>query len=42
MGNGPSNYEAMAHAYTIALLFTCSKVSMVCCVVGVLIAYKDP
>ncbi|XP_027927693.1 uncharacterized protein LOC114184585 [Vigna unguiculata] len=27
VGNGPSNYEAMAHAYTIALLFTCSKAS---------------
>ncbi|KAG2371233.1 hypothetical protein LR48_Vigan05g205500 [Vigna angularis] len=27
VGNGPSNYEAMAHAYSIALLFTCSKVS---------------
>ncbi|WVY99285.1 hypothetical protein V8G54_025355 [Vigna mungo] len=27
VGNGPSNYEAMAHAYSIALLFICSKVS---------------
>ncbi|CAK8535998.1 unnamed protein product [Lathyrus sativus] len=25
--NGPANYEAMAHTYSIALLFTCSKAS---------------
>lgn len=27
--NGPANYEAMAHTYRIALLFTRSKVRLV-------------
>jgi hypothetical protein len=27
--NGPANYEAMAHTYSIALLFTRSKVRLV-------------